>query len=195
MSKIFLGEPPANIKAWIVEHYAPAPVGNPKTVITFTDNTTQEFNWSGTITRQTMIDSGLMDEIDEIWIKKPIAVEISKTVTSIGDWAFCGCNTLTSVTILDSITSIGYNAFSGCSSLTNITLSSNLASIEQWAFSNCTNLTSITIPSRVENIYPEAFFGCSALTSVTFQGKTLAQVQAMTDYPWAIKDTSIINVA
>lgn len=29
--------------------------------------------------------------------------------------------------------------------------------------------------------------------SVTFKGKTLAEVQAMADYPWDIEDTSIIK--
>ena len=47
---------------------------------------------------------------------------IPSSVTSIGDYAFCGCSSLTSVTIPTSVTSIGNWAFSGCSGLTSVTI-------------------------------------------------------------------------
>ena len=53
----------------------------------------------------------------------PASVYSSRTtysVTSIGDWAFGSCSSLTSVTIPNSVTSIGEEAFSGCSGLTAI---------------------------------------------------------------------------
>ena len=68
-------------------------------------------------------------------------------------------------------------------------------SIGDVAFAGCSSLTSVTIPDGVTNIGDVAFAGCSSLTSVTFLGKTLPQVQAMTNYPWGISNTSIINVA
>ncbi len=49
------------------------------------------------------------------------------SVTSIGDYAFCYCTSLTSVTIPDSVTSIGDYAFSGCSKLVEVY---NLSSLE-----------------------------------------------------------------
>jgi hypothetical protein len=51
---------------------------------------------------------------------------IPNSVTSIGDRAFSGCSSLTSITIPNSVTSIGDYAFSYCSSLTHITLESSI---------------------------------------------------------------------
>ncbi len=94
-------------------------------------------------------------------------VVIPDSVTSIGNWAFYGCSSLTSVTIPDSVTSIGSNAFYGCSSLTSITIPDSVTSIEFSAFSECGSLTSVTIGNSVTSIGDWAFKGCSSLTSIT----------------------------
>ena len=91
---------------------------------------------------------------------------IPDSVTSIGDYAFYGCSSLTSITIPNGVTSIGYRAFSGCSSLTSITIPEGVTSIGSWAFSGCNSLTSITIPNGVTSIGDDAFSGCSSLTSI-----------------------------
>jgi hypothetical protein len=94
-------------------------------------------------------------------------VEIQQGVTSIGNYAFYGCSSLTSITIPDLVTSIGYYAFDGCSSLTSITIPDLVKSIGVYTFHGCSNLTSVTIPNSVTSIEAYAFYGCSSLTSVT----------------------------
>ena len=47
---------------------------------------------------------------------------VGRTVTSIRDWAFWGCNNLTSVTIPNSVTSIGDGAFCECINLASVTI-------------------------------------------------------------------------
>ena len=89
------------------------------------------------------------------------------SVTSIGDWAFYGCSSLTSVTIPNSVTSIGDYAFSDCSSLTSITIPNSVTSIGGGAFFYCSSLTSITLPNSVTSIGGSAFSRCSSLTSIT----------------------------
>ncbi|MHC4951606.1 MAG: leucine-rich repeat domain-containing protein, partial [Planctomycetota bacterium] len=89
------------------------------------------------------------------------------TVTAIGDGAFEGCSSLTSVAIPDSVTTIGDEAFLRCSKLTGVTLGSSITTIGYDAFKNCSNLTSVIIPNSVTAIGSDAFRGCSSMASVT----------------------------
>ena len=93
-------------------------------------------------------------------------VVIEDGVTSIGNWAFCNCTSLTDITIPDSVTSIGDSAFYGCD-LTSITIPSSVTSIGDSAFESCTNLTDITIPDSVTSIGNSAFTACWKLISIT----------------------------
>ena len=95
------------------------------------------------------------------------SITLPDSVTSIGDCAFVFCVGLSSITLPDSVTSIGDSAFKNCSSLTSITIPDRVTSIEPYAFDNCSSLTSITIPNSVTSIGASAFYNCSSLTSIT----------------------------
>ena len=92
-------------------------------------------------------------------------VNICESVTSIGEWAFYGCSSLTNMTIPNSVVRIGYGAFEGCSGLKSVMIPVNVTSIGASAFSGCSGLTHITIPNSVTNING-SFYGCSGLTNV-----------------------------
>ena len=92
---------------------------------------------------------------------------IPNSVTSIGSYAFYGCDGLTSATIPNSVESIGSKAFYGCSGLTSVSIPNSVTSIGEYAFRGCSGLTSVIIPNSVTSIGSGAFQYCSGLTSVS----------------------------
>lgn len=93
--------------------------------------------------------------------KKVTQVKFEGNVTSIGNYAFLNCPSLTSITIPDSVVSIGAFAFCNCSNLENVVMpndsNSSLKLIGADAFYQCSKLKSITIPSSVISIGRCAF--------------------------------------
>ena len=159
----------------------PGPVSHPETRITFSDGSSDTYEWSGEINQQTMVDAGLFGVEDEMtWRRQPETVDIGNTVTSIGWSAFEYCGSLTSVMIPDSVTSIGLDAFNCCEGLTSVTIPDSVTLIGMEAFLGCTGLTgSLTIPDSVTLIGEWAFKGCGGLTSVTFNSFTKNEVKSL----------------
>ena len=91
---------------------------------------------------------------------------IPNNVTTIENWAFGGCNSLTSINIPNSVTTIGDGAFAYCKSLTNINIPNSVTTIGEGAFWGCDSLISINIPNSVTKIGNSAFEHCKSLTSI-----------------------------
>ena len=102
------------------------------------------------------------------------SITIPNSVTSIENGAFYGCSGLTSITIPNSVTSIGNGAFYGCSGLTSITIPNSVTSIGSYALYGCTGLSSIAIPNSVTSIGDWTFGGCSGLTSITLPNSVMS---------------------
>lgn len=146
--------------------------------VTYTDGTTKYFANLTRIDENTVSNKANVKEVEIYDGVKKIgdyafngctsltSIAIPNSVTNISSFAFYDCTSLTGVTIPDSVTNIGYAAFSVCKSLTDITIPSGVTSISEQAFNDCSSLTSITIPDSVTSIGKYAFSGCKSLTSI-----------------------------
>ena len=117
-------------------------------------------------------DGVLFNKTQTILIKYPEGKSSSEyiipsSVTSIGNYAFENCGSLTSIRIPDSVTSIGSYAFYGCIWLESIIIPDSVTSIGNYAFYGCYFLKSIIIPDGVTSIGHLAFAFCASLESIT----------------------------
>lgn len=118
---------------------------------------------SGTVEIPSVIDGKLITEIGEKAFhgcSSLSSIMIPDSIIKIEKYAFEGCSNLSSITIPDSVKEIGEGAFRGCSSLSDITIPDSVNEIGEWAFAGCSNFSSITISNGKTKIGLGAFMGC-----------------------------------
>eukprot|EP00633_Aureoumbra_lagunensis_P003708 CAMPEP_0197301788 /NCGR_PEP_ID=MMETSP0890-20130614/50613_1 /TAXON_ID=44058 ORGANISM="Aureoumbra lagunensis, Strain CCMP1510" /NCGR_SAMPLE_ID=MMETSP0890 /ASSEMBLY_ACC=CAM_ASM_000533 /LENGTH=326 /DNA_ID=CAMNT_0042781181 /DNA_START=1314 /DNA_END=2291 /DNA_ORIENTATION=+ len=91
-------------------------------------------------------------------------------LTTIGEWAFGECTSLTRLTSPASLTTIGLGAFWNCTSLTQLTLPDSITDICSNAFDGCPNDLTIAITSTDE----QAFDKVIAKIPATYRGRVIA---------------------
>ena len=134
------------------------------------ENLTWELDDDGVLT---ISGTGSMTDFEAYnapWYRHRTLIEtavIQHGVTSIGEYAFYECSSLTRVTIPNSVTSIREGSFNRCSSLSGVTIPNSVTSIEKGAFIFCSTLAHVTIPDSLTSIGEYTFYECSSLTSVT----------------------------
>lgn len=117
--------------------------------------------------------------------EKILSITIQDGITSIGPYAFEGCQKLSGFTLPDSVVQIGYYSFRGCNGLSEITIPNSCTNISEDAFWNCEyTLVDVTAPSeaipaikrmRLRNVVitsgtsiaGNAFSGSSSLESIS----------------------------
>ncbi|MBQ8177605.1 MAG: leucine-rich repeat domain-containing protein, partial [Clostridia bacterium] len=85
-----------------------------------------------------------------------------KNVTSIGDWAFSGCTSLTSLTVSNTASSIGCGSFESCNALTIVTIGNSITNIGDVAFSGCNNLLKVIYTGIIDQWVQIEFCNSSA---------------------------------
>ena len=85
---------------------------------------------------------------------------IPDDITEIKDYAFCGCESLTSVTIGNSITSIGEYAFYNCIGLTEVyCYATTPPNLNNYVFSNTRSDKKLYVPERRGSVYKASVWG------------------------------------
>ena len=120
-------------------------------------------------------------------------LKVQSGVTSLGDYAFLGCQNMEKVDMPDSITSIGTRTFMECSSLKEIEISSCVTSIGRFAFSECQNLEKINIPDGVNRIEEETFNNCTSLSKIEIPNSVKNIDTSAFSYCYGLEEVSISN--
>ena len=90
----------------------------------------------------------------------------------IANYAFAGCEEITSIVMPDTVKTIGWHAFYECKKLRSIRLSNNLKFIGGGSFIKCSELESVYIPNDVENeINGATFYKCISLNEIKVNKK------------------------
>lgn len=93
-----------------------------------------------------------------------------ETVTYIGEYAFYGCSSITSVILPETVTRIGEYAFSDCDSLRGIYIPESVTRISNHAFYGCDDLEAIYINGTLNHMGDEALGECTSLKYILFDG-------------------------
>ena len=101
------------------------------------------------------------------------SVVVEEDVTTVGAYAFMGCDSLVNVTLPKSLKEIAYCAFQSCNNIGKINIPEGVETVDVWAFAECKSLEKITFPSSLKTLRAGACLNCTKLKSVTINEELL----------------------
>jgi len=123
-------------------------------------------------------------------------IGIGNGVTSIGDYAFSYCLSLSRIGVSSHVTRVGTNAFYYCLSLTNVYIGSGVSSIASYAFYNCPALRTVYFQGNAPAADSSLFYTDSNVTVYYLPGTTgwLADFSGMPTALWNPHATSLTTL-
>lgn len=152
---------------------------------TTTDNSQISPSTSSSAFGTSQVVSNEFDQDNGRWV-----LTFDQDLSVIGNDAFYGKSTLSSVMLPDCITEIGNRVFFACSSLAEIHLPDALKHIGYRALSQ-TALTDVVIPEGVQTLDYEVFQSCKSLVSVTFPETVVSLGYGIFEYCSALTSVSL----
>lgn len=113
-------------------------------------------------------------------------IVVQNGVTSIGNYAFYGCENVTSVALPATVTQIGKLAFYGCRNLSSLTLPDSLTMVEDYAFAKASGLGTIAFKGSAP------LFGAGVFADVSAEVRYPAEDSTWTD---AVRQSYTGNVS
>ncbi len=117
---------------------------------------------------------------------------IGDSITTIGDNAFDGCQSLKTITFGANLTTIGSRAFADCDALESIVIPEGVTTMRSSCFASCSSLKSATLPTTLTDVGSDMFSGCNALETVTMPANAISGVISTSYY--GESNTSIVTV-
>ena len=125
--------------------------------------------------------------------KEIIDLVIPEDITTIGQFAFCGCTALKSVTYNNSLENIGYSAFANCKGLKRIIIPESCETVQRNTFSGCEGLEEITLPSTCIVCYDYSFEDCNNIKRINCNA-TIPPVIYANTFSNSIYPKTLLNV-
>ncbi len=94
-------------------------------------------------------------------------IVLPEGMTSIGDYAFFGCENLVNILIPSTVTEVGAYAFGQCRSLIRVEWQEGIEIVGEGAFEECEALPKICFPSTLSEIGEKAFYRCYSFSDIT----------------------------
>lgn len=104
-----------------------------------------------------------------------VRFEKGSAVTSIGDYAFLGCENIRKIDFPASVTKLGEGSFRECRGLREITIPRRVKALPKYSFAWCENLERFLLPKGLNDIGAHAFAYCKSIEEIEFPA-TLAHI-------------------
>lgn len=137
--------------------------------------------------------SNCLIEISTNTLLKGSKNSIIPPITKIGDYAFQGFTSLTSLVIPEGVESIGVSAFNACLKLQHLSLPTTLKTISKTSFCGCISLEEIIIPNSVTLIDAEAFDHCISLKKIVLPETITAINKSVFEMCFNLQEINIPN--
>ncbi len=96
-------------------------------------------------------------------------ITVTGEITSLPEYAFCGCVGVKSFDLNENITRLGAYSFYGCAALKSISLS-KITEIDKYALAEA-GILMVDLPEAITEISEGVFKGCTSLTKVKYGGE------------------------